>query len=152
MWDCKVWIIQTENQCINASIHAWHIKIFIEKINKYWENWVLQARESPLALQKWLKTADLLFGGHGLGVQSVLGLALISAIRSLNLAPSDITVLYAWREKTTICNTSPTTCFPKINVFYISDVNLILWQDEQVSKLKWFTYIWNGTNKSSTAQ
>lgn len=50
-------------------------------------------------MQKWQKTADLLFGGHGLGVHSVLGLALISAIRSLNLALSEVTVLYAWREK-----------------------------------------------------
>lgn len=40
-------------------------------------------------------------GGHGLGVHSVLGLALISAMRSLNLSPSEVTVLYAWEEKTT---------------------------------------------------
>ena len=35
----------------------------------------------------------LLFGGHGLGVHSVLGLAFISATRSLNLSWSDVTVL-----------------------------------------------------------
>lgn len=74
-------------------------------------------------MQKWVKAADLLFGGHGLGVHSVLGLALISAIRSLNLAPSEITVLYAWKEKKnpTKYVTSPTMWFSEINVFSNSD-------------------------------
>lgn len=39
-------------------------------------------------------------GGHGLGTHSVLGLALISEMRSLNLAPSVLRVLYAY-ERTT---------------------------------------------------
>ncbi len=41
----------------------------------------------------------LLLGGHGLGTHSVFGLALISAMRSLNLALSEDTVLNACREK-----------------------------------------------------
>lgn len=41
----------------------------------------------------------LLLGGHGLGFHSVLGLALISAMRSLNLALSPVTVLYACGQR-----------------------------------------------------
>ncbi len=41
----------------------------------------------------------LLLGGHGLGTHSTLGLALISAMRSLNLAWSVDTVLYACGER-----------------------------------------------------
>lgn len=41
----------------------------------------------------------LLLGGHGLGTHSVLGLALISAMRSLYLALSEVTVRTACGER-----------------------------------------------------
>ena len=49
-----------------------------------------------------MEVTDLLLGGQGLGVHSDLGLALISVMRSLNLAWSVVTVTYAFGRRENI--------------------------------------------------
>lgn len=48
----------------------------------------------------------LLLGGHGLGTHSVLGLALISERRSLYLALSEVTVMYACGDRKSLSDIS----------------------------------------------